>query len=108
MGSNPWSGLVRDSSGNFYGTTYLGGTYNYGTVFEVTPGITWTETVLYSFAGGKDGFDPYDTSGLLLSNGNLYGTTYAGGAGQVGTVFEIMPPVSPSTVWTKETLYSFS
>jgi len=108
-GKYPWGGLVRDSMGNFYGTTYQGGTTNYGTFFEVTPGITWTETGLYSFTGGTDGSYPYDTSSLLLdSSGNFYGTTHAGGTGQVGTVFEIIPPVPPSTVWTKKVLHSFS
>jgi uncharacterized repeat protein (TIGR03803 family) len=108
-GKYPWSGLVRDSNGNFYGTTEAGGLGQVGTVFEVTPGITWTETGLYSFTGGADGSHPYDTSSLLLdSSGNFYGTTHAGGAGQVGTVFEVIPPVPPSTVWTKKLLHSFS
>jgi uncharacterized repeat protein (TIGR03803 family) len=110
-GKYPWGGLVRDSSGNFYGTTWQGGTGNYGTFFEVTPGITWTETGLYSFTGGVDGYYPYDTSDLLLdSSGNFYGTTKEGGAaaGKDGTVFEFIPPVPPSTAWTKKLLYSFA
>ena len=49
-----------DAAGHLYGTTYAGGTIDYGTVFELTPNATkttWTETVLYSF-GHIDGADP--------------------------------------------------
>jgi uncharacterized repeat protein (TIGR03803 family) len=54
--------LLADASGNLYGTTYYGGTANDGTVFALSPptsGGTWTETVLYSFAGGTDGRSPF-------------------------------------------------
>jgi uncharacterized repeat protein (TIGR03803 family) len=56
-GAHPLTGLVRDSSGNLYGTTEQGGQYGYGTVFKVTSG--GTETVLHSFAGSSsDGSNP--------------------------------------------------
>jgi len=85
-GEYPYAGLVRDTSGNLYGTTSEGGHSNVGTVFKVTP--TGHETVLYSFAGGKDGANPF--AGLVRdTKGNLYGTTEAGGASGVGTVFEL-------------------
>lgn len=76
-GALPYSGVIRDSKGNLYGTTFQGGAYNYGTVFKVD--FTGTETVLYSFTASKgDGANPY--AGLLRdSKGNLYGTTYEGG-----------------------------
>src|SRR5208337_4978398 len=50
-GGYPKAGLVRDAQGNLYGTTVLGGTYNWGTVFELTPqaGGGWTEQVLHNF-----------------------------------------------------------
>lgn len=48
-GANPEAGLVRDSSGNLYGTTTSGGEYSYGTIFKLTSG--GTESVLHSFAG---------------------------------------------------------
>jgi len=93
-GSYPWAGLVQDSQGNLYGTTSQGGTYNYGTVFKLTP--SGDETVLHSFSGPPDGATP--AAELLLdSAGNLYGTTSGGGTGcsnpygasGCGTVFEV-------------------
>jgi uncharacterized repeat protein (TIGR03803 family) len=87
-GQIPYAGLIQGSDGNFYGTTYFGGSNGFGTVFEVTPG--GTETVLYSFAGGSDGQHPY--AGVIQgSDGNFYGTTYQGGAGGYGTVFKVTP-----------------
>jgi len=85
-GEHPIAGLIRDSAGNLYGTTYWGGASNCGTVFKVD--TTGKETVLYSFTGGTDGQGPY--AGLVQNTaGNLYGTTYIGGAFTYGTVFEI-------------------
>ncbi len=88
-GAEPLAGLVQAANGDFYGTTYIGGAYSEGTVFKMTPGGTLT--TLYSFcsqSGCPDGADPYD--GLVQgTDGNFYGTTYAGGANFYGTVFEI-------------------
>jgi uncharacterized repeat protein (TIGR03803 family) len=86
-GANPYGGLLRDSRGNLYGTTYYGGAYGVGTVFMLDPQNN--ETVLYSFgAFTGDGAFPY--AGLVKDkNGNLYGTTYEGGADDQGTVFEL-------------------
>jgi uncharacterized repeat protein (TIGR03803 family) len=98
-GANPYAGLIQDSTGNFYGTTQLGGTSNLGAVFKLDP--TGTEIVLHSFAGGADGANPY--SGLVQdSTGNLYGTTYYGGAPNHGTVFKLDP------TGTETVLYSFA
>ncbi|MGO4883066.1 MAG: choice-of-anchor tandem repeat GloVer-containing protein [Bryobacteraceae bacterium] len=89
-GSSPAGSLVRDSQGNFYGTTMLGGADNYGTVFELTAGGTLQ--TLYSFAGGDDGARPF--AGLTLdSTGNLWGATTQGGAEPApaghGTIFKV-------------------
>src|SRR5208282_6011178 len=71
-GAYPEGGLIRDSAGNFFGTTTAGGVSNAGTVFGIT--AAGTEVVLYSFAGGTDGAVP--EAGLTLdAAGNLYGTT---------------------------------
>jgi uncharacterized repeat protein (TIGR03803 family) len=104
-GAQPYAGLVADTSGNFYGTTFLGGNggstcfspkKGCGTVFKLAS--DGTETVLHAFAGGSDGF--YPVAGLLLDNaGNLYGTTLGGGVGNgepcgqfgCGIVFKLAP-----------------
>ncbi len=79
--------LIQGNDGNFYGTTYEGGAYNLGTVFELTPG--GVETILYSFKGGSDGAGG---QGLVQgSDGNFYGTTSGGGVNGAGTVFSLTP-----------------
>jgi len=101
-GSVPDGGLIRDKAGNLYGTTAAGGTGCHqdkgcGTVFKLAP--DGTETVLYAFAGGRDGAVPL--GGLIRDKaGNLYSTTEGGGGGQegcksnprgCGTVFKLAP-----------------
>lgn len=88
-GSHPRADLVMDTAGNLYGTTDSGGTNSVGTVFKLSP--NGTETVLHSFAAnGSDGTHPY--AGLVTDTmGNLYGTTYSGGANGYGTVFKVTP-----------------
>jgi uncharacterized repeat protein (TIGR03803 family) len=106
-GSTPYSTLAIDASGNLYGTTFVGGAYNYGTVFEVSPkaGGGWTEKVLHSFINnGKDGDGPF--AGVVLdAAGNLYGTTVGGGADGNGTVFELSPKAGGG--WTESILHNF-
>jgi uncharacterized repeat protein (TIGR03803 family) len=83
--------LVEDVAGNLYGTTYMGGTSGYGTVFKIDP--AGHETLLYSFAGplGGGGDGAYAYRGVILdAAGNIYGGTSAGGAYGAGTVFEIL------------------
>ena len=88
-GAYPYAGLVFDKKGNLYGTTIAGGANSLdGTVFEVTP--SGEETVLHSFTGAPDG--AYPRAGLVFDGrGNLYGTTYEGGAYNGGTVFKLVP-----------------
>jgi len=87
-GGYPNAGVVRDSTGNLYSTTYGGGTANKGVVYELN--TSGQETVLHSFTGGADGSLPY--AGLILdSKGNLYGTTFYGGKKQAGVVFKLVP-----------------
>jgi uncharacterized repeat protein (TIGR03803 family) len=92
-GVNPYSRLIRDSAGNFYGTTFYGGTLGYGTVFKLdTAGKL---TVLHSFNPSPDGAHPI--AGLILDKaGNLYGATSDGGDlscgfSGCGTVFKLTP-----------------
>jgi uncharacterized repeat protein (TIGR03803 family) len=125
-GAGPCAGLIMDASGTLYGTTIGGGAtnrfgYGYGTVFKLTPldpeKNTWTETVLYYFAGGADGQSP--SSGLTIdSTGALYGTTHYGGTGTCqdgwgsvvgcGTVFKLTPAGPGTTTWTKTILHRFT
>lgn len=102
-GFGPQGDLVFDRSGNLYGTTNAGGTYNIGVVFQLVPtsGGDWTENVIYNF-DGKGGAYPF--AGVTMDQaGNLYGTSYQGGAYNYGTVYELSPPD-----WTETTLYSFT
>jgi uncharacterized repeat protein (TIGR03803 family) len=115
-GFEPYAGLVIDANGNLYGTTIGGGAFASendpfaGTVFELTlpstNGGKWTESVLWSFGDGTDGFSP--AAGLIMDGGgNLYGTTAAGGAFSAGTVFEVSPPSAIGGSWTESVLWSF-
>jgi len=103
-GGSPQYALIRDAAGNLYGATATGGASGNGTVFElVNKTGTWSETVLYSFAGGTDGASP---SGRLAmdSAGNLYGMTSAGGTHGVGTIYRL---TSSGGTWTEKVLFSF-
>src|ERR1022692_4443146 len=85
-GAYPYAGLIRDSAGNLYGTTYQGGKANAGVVYGVD--AAGQEKVLYSFTGLADGGNPY--GGVIRdSAGNLYGTTGAGGTSGYGVVFKL-------------------
>ena len=87
-GSLPYDGLVQTPDGNFLGTTYEGGAYGYGTVFEVS--AAGGVTTIYSFTGGNDGGHP--AAALIEGgDGNYYGTTAYGGAYDDGTVFRLAP-----------------
>jgi uncharacterized repeat protein (TIGR03803 family) len=106
-GSYPVGGLIFDRAGNLYGTTYIGGSHNAGTVFELVPGAggTWTETILHPFgSAGTDGGNP-NGSLVLDAKGNLYGTTVNGGTGLSGTAFEVAK--KPGGGWVEKVLHSF-
>ena len=129
-GATPEGGLVIENAGKLYGVTgyggtgpclLLGGPVGCGTVYELSPpaqtGDPWTETVLYSFQGGNDGFIAFGD--LAFDKvGNLYGATLFGGGkgttcdslygGQCGTVFELSPPQVNDGHWTEKVLHSFA
>jgi uncharacterized repeat protein (TIGR03803 family) len=98
-GQNSYAGLIRATDGSLYGTTLSGGSHGYGTVFKISPsGIFST---LYSFcsqSGCTDGEFP-QTAVMQASNGNLYGTTILGGAYGSGTIFELTPAGTLSTLY---------
>jgi len=110
-GATPRAGLIMDSSGNLYGTTSQGGASGHGTVFQlINSSGSYTEKVLYSFAGGSDGSLPI-ASLLMDSLGNLYGTTKLGGSTTAcggtgcGTAFEL---VNSTGNYAERLLHSFS
>ena len=99
-GSNPASGPIQASDGNFYGTTTTGGVNGYGTVFKLT--AAGKLITLHAF-DGTDGSTP-SARLLQATDGNLYGTTVDGGTGAPlypGTIFRI------TTSGTLTTLYNF-
>lgn len=95
-GAYPYAGLIQASDGNLYGTTQQGGTSGNGTVFKINP-TTGATSIVHSFAGGNDGASPYDEL-VQAKDGNLYGTTGAGGAAGAGTVFRIVPSTGAESV----------
>ena len=103
-GSLPRGSLIMDKAGNLYGTTESGGSgggdCGCGTVFKLAP--DGTETILYSFKAGNDGYSPF--GGVIADKaGNLYGTTLEGGnGGGSGIVFKLAPD------GTETVLHAFS
>ena len=97
-GDAPQAGLVFDTQGNLYGTTYGGGTNGGGTVFELSPTSSgpWTETILHNFASSGDLFP---TGSLIFdAKGNLYGTSQS-------DVFELS---SVNGQWQETIVHVFS
>ena len=110
QGAYPMGNLVADGSGNLYGTTEEGGSFNWGVVYElvrpVPPKTTWTEIVLHNFTDGKDGGQP--VAGLVLDKaGNLYGTTKRGTTTRHGVVFELRAPSTIGGKWSEVVLHIF-
>jgi uncharacterized repeat protein (TIGR03803 family) len=104
-GSEILAGLVFDKAGNLYGTTTQGGTYNQGTVYELTPAGqgNWTEAVIYSFGtNSNDGRNPYYCVPVVDAEGNLYGINTFGS----GTVWELTP--GSGGTWTETVLFNFT
>jgi uncharacterized repeat protein (TIGR03803 family) len=88
-GTGPLESLSIDSAGNLYGTTCADGANRYGNIFELTPsGSGWKYTDLYDFTGGTDGAYP-ESNAVCDSEGNLYGTTLAGGSEGHGVAWKI-------------------
>jgi uncharacterized repeat protein (TIGR03803 family) len=89
-GAQPWAAVIRDNAGNLYGTTYVGGQYNLGTVFKLDR--AGNQTILHDFAGisgnPSDGGAPFARL-LRDRDGTLYGTTLEGGSRGWGRVFKL-------------------
>jgi uncharacterized repeat protein (TIGR03803 family) len=96
-GAQPMARLVMDSTGNLYGTAAGGGTAGSGVVFKLDTANHFT--VLHSFSSGKDGAIPM--ADLIIDTaGNLYGTTFAGGANSLGIIFKLSPTGKETRLYT--------
>ena len=105
-GATPNESLVFDAAGNLYGATYAGGPANVGVVFQLSPGTKgWKEKVLWAFTGGVDGAQPYE-SVTIDKAGNLYGTTFGGGANAKGVVYKLTR--GKSGAWKQKVVYAFT
>ena len=102
------AGLVRNSASQvLYGTTTDGGTYGWGTIYQLVPaaGGVWTQTTIYNFTGIADGANP-EASLIIGTSGVLYGTTTYGGSSDYGTVFSLTP--AGGGKWTFAKLHTFT
>jgi uncharacterized repeat protein (TIGR03803 family) len=105
-GATGSAGRMILRNGRLYGAATAGGRYGSGVVFELYAGGFGERDVktLYAFSGQPDGSFPY---GALLfdRSGNIYGTTYYGGANGIGAVYKLTP--QPVGEWAEEVIYSF-
>jgi uncharacterized repeat protein (TIGR03803 family) len=117
-GAVPFAGVTIDRAGNMEGTTSSGGNSNDGAVYKlVHSGAGWTVNPLYSFQGSPDGESP-ESRVIIGPDGNLYGTTFRGGAGNCsdgpgcGIVYRLNPPPtfcrSVLCPWEETILYRFT
>jgi len=105
-GWDPSAPMIVGPDGSLYGTTLSGGSLNCGcgTVYRLSPsGGQWTESTLYQFRGGKDGYENYSTL-TLDSAGNVYGVT--NGGTPWSAVFRLTPG-APGKRWHFSLLYEF-
>jgi uncharacterized repeat protein (TIGR03803 family) len=107
-GKFPYGGLIFDTAGNLYGTTKAGGSANLGVVFKLvrSKNGTWNTNVLYSFLGATtSNMDGKSPCGSLVfdGQGNLYGTTIAGGLFNDGIIFQLTPSSDGS--WVERVLH---
>jgi uncharacterized repeat protein (TIGR03803 family) len=99
------AGRLVLAGNHLYGTATSGGDNSQGTAFELTQGKhgNWRFKPTYEFTGQPDAGFPY--GGLALdTSGNLYGTTYYGGASGMGSVYRL---AHKAGVWSEKLLYSF-
>jgi uncharacterized repeat protein (TIGR03803 family) len=107
-GKSPYGSLVFDSQGRLYGTTKIGGLFNGGIIFQLTPsrGAGWTERVLHYGNDRQGGGYKFLGSLVFDTAGRLYGTAAAGGTFNWGVVFRLTP--TPNSLWKDAVLYVFS
>ncbi len=107
-GQTPQTSLIFDKAGNLYGTTFDGGAYSLGSVFQLKRGSngTWTEHVLYSFCAATNCDDGTNPEGLVFgADGKLYGMAQNGGGDGFGAVFQLTP--RKGGIWSYKVLHNF-
>jgi uncharacterized repeat protein (TIGR03803 family) len=113
-GNEPIAGIISDSNGRLYGTTYKGGSHNAGNVFALSPpaqqGDAWKERNLYSFETASDGRLPSPGGLILDASGALYGMLQSSEQDEVnaGSVFQLTPSGGGSGPWAETVLYTFT
>jgi uncharacterized repeat protein (TIGR03803 family) len=107
----PQGGVIQGPNGALYGTTFQGGRWGRGTVYELLPPVSrgepWTDVVLHSFKSGGANL----TAGLVMGpNGALYGVAPGGivAEGKYGMAFELDPPTEMSGDWIFSIIYQFT
>lgn len=88
--ATPYAGMTQGGDGNLYGTTYGNSIYGtYGSIFQLTPPGVYSNLIAFNNANG------YQPAGVLVQgpDNNFYGTTSAGGAGGLGTIFRLSVPM---------------
>jgi len=88
-GIHPTSEVLLDSAGNLYGTTFIGGQFGYGVVYQLSQvDGSWAYNVIHDIGSNSEGGEPF--GGLVMdSAGNLFGATSIGGTGGGGVIFEL-------------------
>ncbi len=112
-GHYPLARIVFGPDDHPYGTTQAGGGRNAGLIFNLIAPATickmascfWKENIVYEFQGGSDGAEPIFGDLAWDGQGNIYGTTSAGGYDGYGTVYELQPS---GNSWTETPIYRFS
>src|SRR5205823_12978999 len=109
----PYKGVTLGAKGELYGTAGVGGLYvgpcadtGCGVVFKLTKSAgNWTQTVIHSFTGGRDGYGP--GAGVTVDgSGNIYGMTPTGGAHGFGIVYQLRPAADGN--WTEKVIHTFT
>jgi len=107
-GQTPEASLIFDKGGNLYGTTFDGGAYGLGSIFQLTPGSdgAWTEKVLYSFCSATNCADGTNPEGVTFGKaGKLYGITQTGGGYGFGAIYQLASGKGGN--WSYKVLYNF-
>jgi len=98
-------GVTPDGAGNLYGFESIGGPFDLGSVYKMTPASgVWKKTTLHNFTGGSDGGDPVSLP-VADAAGAIYGATVVGGRFGYGVVFKL---ALVNGLWKETVLHEFT